>query len=671
MIEPTAGPSPARCPSCGSPQSAGAMLGFCPGCLLQSGKQAAETLGGPAAAHAIPVTQEEMALLFPELEIQRLLGRGGMGIVYLARQPALDRLVAVKVLPTEDGDDPQFTERFRREAAALARLKHPNIVTLYDYGERGGFLYFLMEFIDGVDLAQRIDAGSISTDEALRIVPQICDALEFSHAKGIVHRDIKPANILIDRSTGQVKIADFGLAKFTEQTDASALDTRLTMTNMALGTPRYMAPEQMDNAPSLDHRVDLYALGVVLYEMLTGKPPAGSFEAPSARQPAVDERMDEVVLKAMEASPERRYRQASEIKVEFTEAMRARSRFALTKRQKAFLKRVAPASILAIILSIAAVLWLNREGSGPPTESEIAASQMTMKGGKVIALPLPGLPPSQVSREDIPAILKNQEIVQLAVSDSNAEHFGLALLANGTVRAWGNNAYGQCDVPVDLPPCIAVAVGKGEKAAHSLALTSDGKVVAWGDDSYRQASVPADLRDVVQIAAGQFHSVALLGDGTVSAWGYDLDGVSAVPRDLGKIKAITAGAFFSAALASDGRIIAWGAIRASACAPPALLDSETVTYFAAGTQHMIAATDAGEIFIWGQGLATARHPADSEITTLTASDNWSAAVDSNNQLLVFPRNQDPQILASDFVIGAVLGSNRVLAIVRSRSTGQQ
>ena len=174
-----------------------------------------------------------MASRFPQLEILELLGRGGMGAVYKARQKGLDRLVAVKILPPEVGADPAFAERFTREARALARLSHPNIVAVYDFGRphspspsgrgtasgargEGSLFYFVMEYVDGVNLRQAIQAGGMSPKEALAIVPQICDALQFAHDEGIVHRDIKPENILVDKR-GRVKIADFGLAKLLGQ----------------------------------------------------------------------------------------------------------------------------------------------------------------------------------------------------------------------------------------------------------------------------------------------------------------------------------------------------------------------------------------------------------------------------------------------------------------------
>ena len=329
---------PRRCPQCDAEIPANSPIGLCPRCLLKAGTDSQSVAGlaepgptklTPLASGFVPPTVEELAPLFPQLEILELLGKGGMGAVYKARQPGLDRLVAVKILPPEISRDPAFAERFQREARALARLSHPHIVAVYDFGQtsdvgwppsavpndnanangRGRPFYIVMEFVDGANLRQAIKAGKLAPAEALAIVPQICEALQFAHDEGIVHRDIKPENILIDKR-GRVKIADFGLAKLL---GADASDHSLTATNQVMGTLRYMAPEQMQGSRAVDHRADIYSLGVVFYELLTGELPMGKFAPPSKRV-HVDVRFDEIVLRALEQEPEQRYQHASDVR---------------------------------------------------------------------------------------------------------------------------------------------------------------------------------------------------------------------------------------------------------------------------------------------------------------------------------------------------------------------
>jgi serine/threonine protein kinase len=251
----------------------------------------------------------------PDLEVLELTGHGGMGAVYKARQRALDRVVAVKVLPIAPAHDAASAERFAREARALAKLSHPNIVAVYDFGRTDDLCHFVMEFVEGVNLRHMIAAKTLTPPEALRIVPQICDALQYAHDEGVVHRDIKPENILLDRR-GRVKIADFGLAKLITQVAsaeaAPPADVTLTMENHVLGTPRYMAPEQVERPAAVDHRADIYSLGVVFYEMLTGELPMGRF-APPSQKVQLDVRLDDVVLRTLEKEPARRYQQASHI----------------------------------------------------------------------------------------------------------------------------------------------------------------------------------------------------------------------------------------------------------------------------------------------------------------------------------------------------------------------
>ena len=362
-------PDALKCPQCGTPLPAGALAGLCPACLLRLGA-AADTVTDAKQPPFDPPSVAELAPLFPQLEIMELIGKGGMGAVYKARQKQLDRIVALKILPPGIGHDAAFAERFTREARALAKLNHPGIVTLYEFGVAAGVLpgekgvdnhpggkmppstaggtpaatslyFFLMEFVDGVNLRQLLAGSRISPREALAIVPQICDALQFAHDQGIVHRDIKPENILLDRR-GRVKVADFGLAKIVgnvAQTSTSAGPGdfpvagsentgqespvnpqagkpalhELTDAGRVMGTPNYMSPEQKENPGEVDHRADIYALGVVFYQMLTGELPGKRIEAPS-KKVQIDVRLDEIVLRALEKNPELRYQQVSEVK---------------------------------------------------------------------------------------------------------------------------------------------------------------------------------------------------------------------------------------------------------------------------------------------------------------------------------------------------------------------
>jgi serine/threonine protein kinase len=259
----------------------------------------------------IPPTNEEVARLFPQYEMLGMIGRGGMGAVYKARQVSLDRVVAIKVLPLEVSVDPEFSNRFVREAQTMARLSHPHIIGVYDFGKTmEGHLYFAMEFVDGVNLHEMIHGPGIPPAQALEIIEGVCDALEYAHAKGVVHRDIKPANVMVN-TDGCVKVADFGLAR---RLDAITNSKGRTVAGTVLGTPDYMAPEQMRGI-EVDHRADVYSLGVVLYEMLCKEVPRGFFDPPSKRI-GVDTSIDDVVKKAMQQLPERRYQKTSEMKTE-------------------------------------------------------------------------------------------------------------------------------------------------------------------------------------------------------------------------------------------------------------------------------------------------------------------------------------------------------------------
>jgi len=299
-----------QCPKCGAAIPAEAPQGLCPKCVLVGAATATEA-GLPATATSEIPSLERVAAAFPQLEILELIGRGGMGFVFKARQPHLDRLVALKLLPDKLARDPRFAERFNREGRVLAKLNHPNIVSVYDFGQTEHFYFLLMELVDGVNLRQAMKAGRFSPGEALAIVPKICEALQYAHGQGILHRDIKPENILLD-ARGQVKIADFGIAKLVGEDKP---DVTLTATGTSIGTPHYMAPEQLEKPSEVDHRADIYSLGVVFYEMLTGELPIGRFAAPSSKTP-VGTAVDEVVFRTLEKDRERRYQSAGEMKTQ-------------------------------------------------------------------------------------------------------------------------------------------------------------------------------------------------------------------------------------------------------------------------------------------------------------------------------------------------------------------
>jgi len=266
-----------------------------------------------------PPSPDELQEMLPQYEISGFLGRGGMGAVYRGRQVKLNRDVAIKLLPESlagGNDELNFVARFEQEAQAMARLDHPAIVSVFDFGETpAGQLYFVMEFVDGMDIHQYLAAndGQLSQEHALAIASHVLDALEYAHSNGIVHRDIKPANVLLDQR-GRVKIADFGLAKRFADDEEGNSGPALTMANVAVGTPDFVAPEALEDGRIPDHRADIYAVGVMLYQMLTGALPRGQFKTPTEHRPEIDPRLDGIVSRALQANPDDRYASATEIR---------------------------------------------------------------------------------------------------------------------------------------------------------------------------------------------------------------------------------------------------------------------------------------------------------------------------------------------------------------------
>jgi serine/threonine protein kinase len=366
----------ATCSKCGRsvPQGRGSPLGGgCPYCLLSFalGDDPLDASDvGRLANEAASSTTAPIAALPERIGPYRLLdlvGRGGMGSVYRARHESLGRTVALKVLHPEFAARPGFPERFQREGRLLAALDHPHIIGVHDVGCDGGFYYLAMEFVAGSTLRERMHAGPLPVAAAVALFNQMCDALQYAHERGLVHRDIKPENILLAASATDaaetVKIADFGVAKLVDSDTVEG--PPVTEMNVIVGTRRYMAPEQLEPGRPIDHRADLYALGVVLYEMLTGELPLGVF-APPSRKAAVDARLDETMLAALAKDPQQRPADARTFRTQVEMSLRPQSKLP----RRTVLAAAAGGAALAI-----AGVTLSRRSLLPDNASHSAAPQ--------------------------------------------------------------------------------------------------------------------------------------------------------------------------------------------------------------------------------------------------------------------------------------------------------
>ncbi len=343
--------------------------------------------------------------MLPQYDQWEMIGCGGMGAVYKARQVSLDRLVAIKVLPPQVAEgDAEYVTRFKNEARTMAKVNHPAIVAVYDFGEtRDGLLYIVMEYIDGTDVFKMIHAqGKLPVDHALAITAHVCDALAYAHEHGVIHRDIKPANILINME-GSVKVADFGLASVHDPAQGAGVTDEGT----TMGTPDYVAPEVLVIGMPVDGRADLYAVGVMLYNMLTGKIPRGSFQLPSERI-GCDKRYDAIVLKAMEHDLSRRYQTAREIRRDLDQILTvpvAKAKPARQAPQGGMLPRLPPPPppkpptpwgmiAAGAIVVLGAAVFLLRPAEAPKPDSGAAAESTQPVGKTEPENPEPAPPPA-------------------------------------------------------------------------------------------------------------------------------------------------------------------------------------------------------------------------------------------------------------------------------------
>lgn len=262
-----------------------------------------------------PGVQEKKTVRIGDYTLTGKIGQGGVAEIYKGRQESLDRDVAIKILSTEQTNDPDIVRRFERESMVIARLNHPNIVHVIDKGYARGRYYFVMDYIDGTSLREVIDSDRIQLKTKLEMIVQVCKALDYAHKNGVVHRDIKPANVLIDR-LGNALVADFGIAQII-----CAPESEMTSSDVIMGTVSYMSPEQKISSTNVDQTTDIYSVGIILYEILANRKPLGHFKLPSEINPHVKKEFDNIILKCLAPEPKDRYQRAVELKDVILDAM--------------------------------------------------------------------------------------------------------------------------------------------------------------------------------------------------------------------------------------------------------------------------------------------------------------------------------------------------------------
>ncbi|HCN77431.1 MAG TPA: hypothetical protein DIT13_09595 [Verrucomicrobiales bacterium] len=445
--------------------------GLDPAALFSLADEAAPAAAGGAWE---PPGMEEVAALFPQWQAKGLLGRGGMGAVYHFHQSDLARDVAVKLLPIEASADERQVERFRREARALARLRHPNIVALHEAGiTPAGHFFFVMEYVDGQPLSRLIAGGKMDAPRAIEVVRQVCDALACAHGQGVIHRDIKPSNILIN-SAGQVKVADFGLARLDHAAEEDALT--LSRTGAFMGTPAYTAPEQARDAAHADHRADIYSLGVLLYEMLTGELPRGVFQPPS-RKAGSDARLDSVVRRALQERPEDRYQAAAELKEDVTES--ASRPAADTSKAPAPWRAWAALLIVCVVVAAAALVFFKQAPESKPDQhAPMTAREPQPK------LPEPASePPKPEAAQSYPAKKESPPMPAPVSSPETRQEPpspGALPPQFSKVHVWSLDPV----PPALYPPASTTGAGWKDAvliADGGAALLHDGSIIIWSD----------------------------------------------------------------------------------------------------------------------------------------------------------------------------------------------
>lgn len=403
-------------------------------------------------------------------QILGIIGSGGMGTVYKGFQASLNRIVAIKILPPQFVRDPERVERFHREAQAVALLSHPNIVQIIDKGREGDLMYFVMEYIDGSSLDAVMAKRRMSLPESLRVIKEIAKGLQFAHSNGIIHRDLKPRNVLISADLMTIKLTDFGISRIESLSRASGT---LTTAQSSLGTLFYFAPEQAEDPSSVDHRADVYSLGVIVYELLTGKVPVGKFKLPSELNTDVSSELDSVVLKCLAYDKTHRY---SSVQVFLTEieTLEKKAGFKLVDELRDLSKSTSDlihrstsqvnrhrsmtvvAAIIALLLLAGGAFWYlkGRRGSGgeQTAANTVAPDPASLAGGGPGVDAAKGADPVPPSNEPPAAPPIAATPVPDAPPPASKEPLNVAPDSNSNVPAKPAPAPSKAPVAVVIPP---------------------------------------------------------------------------------------------------------------------------------------------------------------------------------------------------------------------------
>jgi serine/threonine protein kinase len=404
-----------HCPECGlrltHPTQTG---GLCPRCLIATAVEHLSTVDHPALGRFGAVgTTPDLAKLnaqLPAYEFVELLGRGGAGWVFRARQRSLNRAVAIKILHSAAAGILDTAQRFTREGQILARLNHPKIVTVHDYGSLAESQYIVLGYVPGPTLRDLLRGPALGAN-AFRIADQICEAVEYAHAMGVLHRDLKPENVLFESfdNLDSLKVADFGISRLIGDTEPGF---HLTQTGFVVGTPFYAAPEQMTADGPIGTRADIYSIGVMLYEMFAGQLPRGRFAPPSHHR-KIPSGVDAVVLRCLESDPNRRYADVAALRTALRDVASGAA------RRRRILKSAALAAIAAVTILCAWPLLFSRgtaevalqptkapEPTAPVSQPAAETKPSTTPPAPVSAKPTS--PPPAETRRDKPAPLASQ-----------------------------------------------------------------------------------------------------------------------------------------------------------------------------------------------------------------------------------------------------------------------